>query len=83
MNGLLLTLTIITLTNLVLGLGYSAYIWFIRRSRVRHPKPCPHPSTMKLSSINKQLCYNCNEAIDWNLKPNQAPLVSSSRDKRK
>lgn len=83
MNGLLLTLTIITLTNLVLGLGYSAYIWFIRRSRVKHPKPCQHKTTMKLSSINKQLCYNCNEAIDWNLKPNQAPLVSSSRDKRK
>lgn len=83
MNTLIITLTIITLVIWLFGLGYAGYKIFIGRSMVKHPKPCQHESTMKLSSINQQLCYGCNEALPWDLKPNQQPLVSCNRDKRK
>jgi hypothetical protein len=83
MNEYILTLAIIFLTTWLLCFGYAGYLIFISQSMLKHPKPCAHKTTMKLSSISKQLCYNCNEALDWPLKPNQAPLVTSSRDKRK
>jgi len=83
MNEYILTLAIITLTTWLLCLGYAGYMIFIGRSMSKHPKPCAHKTTMKLSSIRKQFCYNCNEILDCSLKPNQAPLVASNRDKRK
>lgn len=44
---------------------------------------CTHQATVKLSSIQKQKCADCGAMLDWPLKPNQPPLVTSSRDKRK
>lgn len=43
---------------------------------------CKHTTTVKLSSIQKQKCADCYKLIDWPLKDNQQPLVSSNRDKR-
>lgn len=43
---------------------------------------CPHRTTLKLSSIQKQKCADCYALIDWPLKEGQQPLVSSNRDKR-
>ena len=47
-----------------------------------HQKRCKHATTIKLSSIQKQICADCNARLDWPLKDGQQPLVSSSRDKR-
>ena len=47
-----------------------------------HQKRCKHATTVKLSSIQKQICADCNARLDWPLKDGQQPLVSSSRDKR-
>ena len=44
---------------------------------------CEHKVTIKLSSIQKQKCADCYKMIDWPLKPDQQPLVSSNRDKRR
>lgn len=43
---------------------------------------CKHTTTIKLSSIQKQICADCNEMILWPLKEGQPPLVSSNRDRR-
>lgn len=48
-----------------------------------HQKRCKHTTTIKLSSMQKQICADCNKTIPWPLKKNQPPLVTSSRDKRK
>jgi hypothetical protein len=47
------------------------------------PNFCEHKTTIKLSSIQKQICADCNARLDWPLKDGQQPLVSSSRDKRR
>lgn len=47
------------------------------------PSFCEHKTTIKLSSIQKQICADCNARLDWPLKDGQQPLVSSSRDKRR
>ena len=47
------------------------------------PNFCEHATTVKLSSIQKQICADCNARLDWPLKDGQQPLVSSSRDKRR
>lgn len=46
------------------------------------PRLCYHKTTIKLSSIQKQICADCNARLEWPLKDNQQPLVSSNRDKR-
>ena len=51
--------------------------------RREQEKLCKHATTVKLSSIQKQICADCNARLDWPLKDGQQPLVSSSRDKRR
>ena len=66
--ALIATMTIIS--------GFAVY-W-----AASHQKRCKHATTVKLSSIQKQICADCNARLDWPLKDGQQPLVSSSRDKR-
>ena len=47
------------------------------------PNFCEHKVTIKLSSIQKQICEDCNARLDWPLDSDRQPLVSSSRDKRR
>lgn len=57
---------------------YFIYMYYVNRKKGE----CKHLTTIKLSSIERQKCADCNEMIYWPLKEGQQPLVSSSRDKR-
>lgn len=48
-------------------------------------QPCPicGAALSKLSSWERQQCTGCLRYFEWPLKPGQAPLVTSNRDKRK
>lgn len=37
------------------------------------------PNWIKFSSLNKKQCTQCGNRMDWDLSPDQAPLVSNNR----
>lgn len=50
------------------------------------PEKCPQCGSsvlVRLSSTQEILCGDCKTVSPWKLKENQAPLVTSSRDRRK
>ena len=63
---------------------WLAVLIFSIREIIKTPLPekCEHKTTVKLSSIQKQICHDCGEYLPWPLKDGQQPLVSSNRDKR-
>ena len=79
LNELILIMLLITIANIFGAFGVALYV----KSKRKPVDTCKHETTMKLSSTQEQLCYVCCEVLPWELKPNQPPLVNSSRDKRK
>ena len=79
LNEAILIMALITIANIFIAFGVALYV----KSKRKPADTCNHETTMKLSSTQEQLCYACRELLPWELKPNQPPLVTSSRDKRK
>lgn len=44
---------------------------------------CGYKKIMDISSTQERMCHKCHHVTPWLLKDNQAPFISSSRDKRK
>lgn len=51
--------------------------------RIAGLRGCQHETTVKLSSQALKICGDCGARIPWELKPDQPPVVTNNRDKRK
>lgn len=44
---------------------------------------CKCNNFVKLTSMNKKICSECGKEYEWNLEPDQKPLLNSSRGDRR